>query len=291
MGVIETVKKGFSIASQCKLFLALVAGIVVLFNIATAPVNAKLQSMANELQKVQAPDPKLLLPIILLTILVFVLNLLISSFINAGFWSYLRDKFKVGSVGLGSFFSSSIKYFGKIFLLNLLVIAFMIAVAVAVVAVFMVGALITGALKGTPALSTTLRVVTGLGSLAVLGVGVYYGLMMFSFAPMAAIADEAKVIESVKKSVRFFRKKLMSLLGVGAIYLGINLLGIGAFLLVIFLESLATGNRQPGPALAVAFIVPIVMMMLVFLYIAIAASSSFMGLYLSSSNSDNTAGT
>lgn len=290
MGIVETVKKGFSIASHCKLLMALVAGIFILFNIATSPINAKLQSMTNEIQKVQTSDPKLLLPIIPLTLLVFVLNLLVSAFINAGFWSYVRDKFKVGSVGLGSFFSSSVKYFGMIFLLNLLLIAFMVAVAAAVVAVIIAGALIAGVFKGTPAVSTTLLIVTGLGVLVIVGIGIYYGLMMFSFAPIAAIADEAKVIESVKKSVGFFRKKLISLLGVGAIYLGINLLGIGAFLLVIFLESLAAGGREPGLALSLAFFVPLVLIVLVFVYIAIAASASFMGLYLNFSNSNNTTG-
>lgn len=290
MGIVETVKKGFSIASQCKLLMAVVAAIFVLFNIATSPINSKLQAMTGELQKTQNPDPKLLLPIIPLTLLVFALNLLVSAFINAGFWSYIRDKYKIGSVALGAFFSSSVKYFGKIFLLNLLLIAFMVAVVAVVIAVFMAGALIAGAFKGTPALSTTVLILTGLGSLTVVGFGVYYGLMMFSFAPIVAIADDTKVIESVKKSAVFFRKNLMSLLGVGAIYLGINLLGLGAFLLVIFLESLATGGRQPGPMMVIAFFVPLIMMMLAFLYIAMSASASFMGLYLNSSNSNNTTG-
>ena len=290
MGIVETVKKGFSVASKCKLLMALVAGIFVLFNIATSPINSKLKSMTGELQNTKTPDLKLLLPVIPMVILVFALNILVSSFINAGFWSYLRDKIKIGSVGLGSFFSSSVKYFGKILLLNLILIAFMIVVGAAMVLVAVVGSLIAAALKGVPALSTILLVVTGLGSLTVVAFGIYYGLLMFSFAPMAAIADEAKVFDSLKKSGAFFRKNLKSLIGVGLIYLGINLLTAGAFLLVIFLESLVTGGRQLNPALSLALFAPVLLMMLVFLYMAIAASGSFMSLYLNSSSSDNTTG-
>lgn len=255
MAVGASIKKGFSITVQSvNLVLALfVFGLA--WNLINLFYTAKFQNTA---------EPQLSAPIIAIGIFF----ILISIFVQAGSLGYVRDLIKNGSADFGAFLSAGRKYYLKLLLLGL-VVALVVGVFVLVAAL----AIAATGQKVNP-VSVTISVVVGLA-------GVYAVLLLF-LAPYAAVADDQKVLQSLKTSVSLVQKNLLPAIGLALVLVVIGF----AFGLVLGAIYALLTTAVKGIASQVVFAV---LSSLVNAFLGLVVTGAFMNFYFSLSH-NNTGG-
>jgi len=219
MRVKESLKKGFSVASQS---MEVVAGLFV-FGLIFSLINVFFTA---KLQKTTTPSVR----VSIVAVVVGVLFLLASIFVQAGLLGYVRDKIKSGHAGFSNFLDAGRKYYGSLLLLGLLVGAVVgVFILLAALAIFALGQ------KLMP---------VGIGIAVVLvAIGVYISLLMF-LAPYDLVAGDQKVIDAVKHSIAMVRKNIMAVLGLSLILILIGfaagiVLGLGLGILTIAVKGMA----------------------------------------------------
>ena len=249
MGILESVKKGFSVAASSlpvALVLFIFGFIFSLINIALLP-----QTQASN----ASPSPAMIA-----AGLVFVL---VTVFMQAGSMGYVREKIKQGNVTFSSFLSMGSKYYVKILCLSLviaLIIGAFVLVAALVVAV----------------LGQKMQYLAMGIAIVIAAIGIYVLILLF-FAPYIAINEEKGVTASLKESVRVVRANILKV-----VLLALLLIAIG--FLVGVLIGFAVGlisRSMPGDSSKILFAF---FSSLVNAFLGLFVTSSFMGFYLGSSS-------
>ncbi|MCG3175276.1 MAG: hypothetical protein MOGMAGMI_00198 [Candidatus Omnitrophica bacterium] len=189
MTVVESIKKGFSVAAQ-SLDLVLV---LFVFGAGWNVMNLLLS------QRFQNPDVAQSVMLIALA-LIFIL---VSVYMQAGSMGYVRDRVKAGQASLGSFASA-----GGHFYLRFLAVGAVVAVTAGIFV--LIAALVMGFLgQSLPVVAIPIAVVAFLA-------GLYFIIMMF-LAPYIVVCKEEKAIPAIKQSMDFVKRNILPILGLALI--------------------------------------------------------------------------
>jgi len=243
------------------------------------------------------------------TIVVGLVFVLLSIFVQAGSMGYVRDKIKAGQASLASFTSAGGKYYLRLLLIGLLVVLVILAFVLA-------GALVI-AVFGT-ALSAV-----GIGIAIILAaVGIYVLMLMF-LAPYLIVGEDTvekvtllsfvlifflwwlllivyifsnrfrqtssgrqiqHVFVSIKKSVSLVRKNLLSVLGIMVVLIAIGFaVGLVLGIVLALLSAVVKGTASQ--------VIFGIVSSFVNAYLGVLVTSSFMHFYFNvAGNTANTSG-
>lgn len=258
MGIMESVKKGFSVAGQSLNLVFVLFGFGLVWNIVNLVLTPRLAV---------SPDTPPSAGASAAMIAVGILFILVSFFVQAGSLGYIADKIKTGKAELSAFFAAGGKFYVKMLLLGLFV---GLVVGVLLLAIGLLVALLAPTVQ-------ILAVILGL----LIGAAVIYFILMVFLAPYAIVVDNEKVMASVKKSMGIVKSHLLTVIGIALVLILIGFL-IGVLLGVI-LAILSAAVK--GTAAQVVFAV---LSSFVNAYLGVLVSAAFMNLYLSASH--NTSG-
>jgi hypothetical protein len=196
MGIGETLKKGFSITKESMPLVCVLFIFGATWNLITLFLN-------KDVDPAVGPSPILMV--------LSVLFIFISVFMQGGSLGYLKEKIKTGASNFGIFKSSGLKNF-----LPLLVLGIIIAI---IAGLFMLlGIFSVGALQAAGVAI----------ALLLAALGIYLVLLLF-LAPYAIVSDGIGPIAALKKSVSMVRQNIKEVLG---IVLLLVLIGFGCGLLL-----------------------------------------------------------
>ena len=252
MGIGESVKKGFSVATQSMALVFCLFAFGVFWSILNLLYTSKFQTPA------QAPSP--------IVIALAVVFILLSIYMQAGSLGFVLNKIKQGNADLSSFAAAAGKFYLRVLLLGLFV---------AVIA----GAFILLAGLGVAFLQTpgmVIAVVLG-------GIGIYVLLLMF-LSPYILVAEDNKVIASIKKSVAFVRKNILAVLGISLILVAI---GFAAGVILGLVYGAITLVLKAGTASQIIFAV---LSSFLNAFLGVFVTAGFMNYYLANSNNTGGAG-
>ncbi len=189
MNIKETVVRGFKIAAgnmNIVMILFAVSAVWNVINVFLAP-------------KVQAPGANPDIAASVAIVVVGIVFLFVSIYVQTGSMGYVQEVLKTGKADLGVFNTCGAKYYGKILLLGLL-----LALVIGVLVIF---AALAVALFGKTAQVVGVIIALILASVAI------YCILMILFAPYAIVAGNAKVIEAVKQSITLVRRNMLTVVG------------------------------------------------------------------------------
>lgn len=256
MRVKGCISKGFSVASKSMnivLILCVVGAVWNVLNVFLAP-----QTGATETPNIGSAVG---------IIVVGVVFMFVSVFLQAGAMGYVRELIKTGKADFGVFTSSGSKFYGKILLLGVIV-ALVLGVFI------LVAALAVGLLQQTAqAVGVAIALVAGAAA-------IYFALMIF-LAPYAVIVKNVGPVAAIKESMALVKKNIASVL-VTALLLVVIGFGIG-FLLGVVFGLLSLGLQGSAPQILFG-----VLSAFVNAFLGVVVSGAFMKLYLEVSN--NTTG-
>lgn len=244
---IQHVKNGFSLANRS---MELVLPLFV-FNLAWNLAN--LFFVVPRTPGTQTPPS----PLSIVLGLVFVL---MSLYIQAGALAYVREKTKGAPASLQTFLAGGGRYFVPILLL----------------------ALVVGAVGGVIILVSGLAMaalqVIGIVIMLLLAAGGIYLAVLVFLAPYAIVADDLSVGAGIKRSVAFVRANMSSVLLLGGV-----LLAIGFFIGIFMAGILSLLGAMVPNAQRLAQILFAVVSSYVNAYMGLAVGGAFMELYLANS--------
>lgn len=259
MGIIESIKKGFGVAHTGLNLVLMLFVYNVVINLIYIPIQARMP-MPLPGQPPVLPAPGL----ITISIIINAFVLLLGIFINGGILNYSKGAAS-GTLAMENFWEGGKKYYGKLFLLGLVVFGF-------VALLFAIGALLVGvstaAAKGAAnPISLVFMVIIGIIGLV--------SLLLVFFSPYSIVAQDEKLMGAIKQSVNFVKTYLGAFLGLAAILVLIGL-AIG-FVLGLLLGFL-------GVALAkldmVVKIISAVLSSALTAYLLVVATACLMNFYL-----------
>jgi len=173
MGVLEMVKKGFSVAMSSKPLLLVLFGFGFIWNL----INLPLQN--------QVRDANLGASFSIIGLsLVFVF---ISIFIQAGTLGFIRDMIKGGQCNLTQFKEYGMKYYLRVLAIGLIVFLVVLVLVFISALLILILAAIPDIIKVVMA---TVFVIAGI-----------VGIIFLFFAPYAAVVDDSGVFDSLKSSI------------------------------------------------------------------------------------------
>jgi hypothetical protein len=184
MGVIEAIRKGFGVASK-NLGLVLILFIFnLIWNMASIPFVGPAAAARPDLAA--------------LAVIISVIFILMSIFVQSGSLALVRDYIKAGKMGLGDFAKYGAKYYIRLLMLGLLIVLIIGAVG-------LVAALIVFAT--TPLNNTIVTVIAAILAIAIGVVGVYY-ILLLMMSPYTIVCEDMGVIESMKRSINVVRRSI-----------------------------------------------------------------------------------
>jgi len=261
MGMIEAIKKGFSVASK-NLVLVLVLFIFNLIwnivNIIFMPATAAPSTVAGA-TKAPAISPQ----VALTTFAFSVLFILVSIFMQGGSLGAVRDYIKEGKMRLSQFASYGLKYY-----LRLLALGFIIILLVLIVAV--TAALLVAATA--PINNVVATFIAYIVAIAIGLVGMYFVLLLV-MSPYTMVCDETGVMEAMKRSMRVVKKSLWQIL---LLLMLLVLIAIGIGVLIGTVAGLLTVALPPKAGQLIIGVVN----SLFNGYFGIVMMASFMALYM-----------
>lgn len=214
-GIMEAVKKGFSVASKS---LGLV-GVLIAFNLV-----GNLVSMSMAITPGATPTPQMTTGAVVFS----VIFILVSIFFQGASLGLVRDYIKQGAMKLGGFAGYGMKYYLRLLGLGLIIVA-LIAVVALIAGVIIA---VTAPLNNT--------IITAIAVTIAIAVGVVAAVLYFiplTLSPYALIADEAGVIVSMKKSLAIM-KPLAKVVRLILLYVVLILISLGVGFAVGFLVGL-----------------------------------------------------
>ena len=254
MSIGESILKGFGVAKKSSglmLVLFVFGFVFTLLNLFLAPPAATANPN-------QPPPPAL--------IAVGAVFILLTIYFQGGSLAYVRDRVKTGSASLANFTSGGAKYYGRLFLLGL-VVALIIGVFV------LLAALSSAFLQSIPALAIPLAIVFG-------ALGLSFVVLLF-FSPYAAVVDEKGVGASIRLSMKLVKKNILPLLGIVVVLVLIGF-GLGLILGAIFAGvSLVVKAEMP------ASVIIALLSNLVNAFLGLVVTGAFTSFYLSLSDRNN----
>ena len=269
MGMLEAIKKGFGIASK-NLVLILVLFVFNLVwnivNIAIMPASAVPAPGADAAAAPVVPPETALA-----TLVLSILFILVSIFMQGGSLGVVRDYIKEGKMKLAQFASYGLKYYLRLFGLGLIIILFVLIVAV-------IAALIVAATA--PLNNAVATVIASIIAIAVGLVGIYFVILLV-MSPYAMVTDETGIIEAMKRSMRVVKKSFMKVLLL-LVLLILIAIGIGVLLGVV--TGLLTVALPPKVGQVIIGVVN----SLFNGYFGIVMMASFMALYMALAGQEKT---
>ena len=196
MGILGSIKKGFSLAVSSLPVVLVLFIFGFIFNL----INLSFAS------KIQDPNAPPSLPMVL-SGFVFIF---VTVFLQGASMGYVRDKIKQGSATLSSFTAAGSKYYLKIFLLSLTIGL--------VIGVFVLLAALVLALLMKPAEYAAMGL-----AIVVAAIGIYTLILLF-FAPYIAVSENKAVGACLKESVNVVRKNILKVIGISGILIAIGFL-------------------------------------------------------------------
>lgn len=222
-GIMEAVKKGFSVASRS---LGLV-GILIAFNLV-----GNLISMSMAVAPGTEPTPQMTKGAVVFS----VIFIIVSIFFQGASLGLVRDYIKQGAMKLGGFAGYGIKYYLRLLGLGLVIIA-LIAVVALIAGVIIA---VTAPLNNT--------VVMVIAATIAIAIGVVAAVLYFiplTMSPYALVCDDAGVIASLKKSLAIM-KPLAKVARLILLYVVLILISLGVGFAVGFLVGLITAVLPPA---------------------------------------------
>lgn len=253
-GVLEAIKKGFSIAGKS---LGLVL-ILIVFNLI-----GNLTSMPFAIAPGQTPTPQMTTGALIFTV-VFIL---ISIFMQGGALSLVRDLIKEGKMKLASFASYGAKYYIKLLGLGVLIV--LIIAIVALIASLLIA--ITAPLNNA--------IVTGIAVAIAIAIGLAASLLYFipfALSPYALICEDLGIIAAMKKSLAVAKKPFVRVLLLILLFVILVLISLGVGVVFGFLVGLVSAVVPANAAKILMAIVTSVING----YLGVVMMGSFMVYYL-----------
>ena len=248
MSIKESLGKGFKVTGQSMnlvLILFVFGAVWNVLNVFLAP-------------KTQNPQLSASAGLIILAVVFG----LVSIYLQAGSLGFILNNLKTGGRDLSSFMQSGGKFYARLLVLGLIV------AAVAGVLV-LVAALLMAATAG--------NVVAIVVTVAIAATGIYFAILIF-LAPYIIVADDQKVMVSVRQSIALVKKNLLKVLGLAVLLILIGF-GVGLLLGVLF-AALSAVMKGTAPQIVFA-----VLSSFVNSYLGVLVSASFMAFYLALSGS------
>ena len=261
MGIVNAIKKGFSVASKNLVLVAVLFVFNLIWNVINVvimPVGA-LPAPGSDAAAVPAIPPEVAMTSFVFSI-VFVL---VSIFMQGGSLGVVRDYIKEGKMKLSQFASYGLKYYLR--LLGLGIIIILIVLVIAAIAALIVAAT-------APINNVVVTSVAAIIAIAIGIVGIYF-VVLLVMAPYAMISDEVSIIEAMKRSMRVVRKSFWKVLLLLALLILIAI-GIGVLL------GVATGLLTVALPLKLGQIIVAVVNSLFNGYFGIVMMASFMAIYM-----------
>lgn len=255
MGIIESIKKGFSVAFRSMDL------VLVLF------VFGFIWNLINVFAFKNTENPTTQEAVLM--IITGVVFILFTIFMQAGSLGYVCDRVKTGASSLSSFVSSGGKYYLRVLVIGLIV------GAVAVVFILLASlalALLGGGQDPAAQPNRVLNAVSIALAATLVIVAVYFILLMF-LAPYIAVSEERKAIESIKKSVSTVKANFLRILGVFGLLILIGFV----FGLVVGLVFALVSLGIKGQAADVIFSA---LSSFVNSYLGVVVTGAFMSYYL-----------
>lgn len=250
MGILETVKKGFSLMISS---LSVVA-IFFVYGAVTNFINLQVSSRVGT-DPAAAPTPLVGASIALSIVSVFV-----GLFLQAGSMGYFRDKVKEGKADLASFFASGRRYFLPLFLFGLIIMG--------IVAVASIGSVVLVRVLPRP--------VAILGTIVLVAAALTFVVAWF-LAPYAIVAGGKTVRDAMKESVAIVKKNLLKIVLIGLVLVAIGFLAGFVFGLVTGVGG-ALANRDGSGAVPGSVIG--IMSSLVNAFLGVFMTATYMYFYL-----------
>lgn len=254
MGIIESIRKGFGIALKCLGLVAVLFVFNLVGNLATLPFTPA--DNTNVSARAIAP-----------LMIVSVLFVILSIFVQGGSLGLVRDVVKGGKADLVAMPKYGVKFFVRLLLLGLIVLSLVVGLALAI-------ALLVSLTSGlnNPVISGIVLII----SLALAIASALYFFIPCILSPYAIVCDEAGAVGAIKKAIETGRKpfvKVFKLLGL-VVLLVLIALGVG------FLVGLLVGLVSAVLPANASRILMIIVSSAVNSYLGVVATGAFMVYYL-----------
>ena len=289
--VLLSFRKGFQVANKSLLLVLAVGLLGIGYNLAVSPITGPIQQV---MAPYQGPNPKpmewaAIRPVMPQILLMVVLGFLVSTFFQAGLWGYVAKKQKTDQGSVPDFFKFGARLFGPMALLVLLGLGFGLVTVLASILPMVLAGILASLTKSIPAVPQIIVLVGILAMVAALFYALYLGLLYFGMATPAIVANDKKVMESLKESKSFIKAgRFWPFVGLTTLY---TLVAIGVYLLSIFVALLTRAGAPAVAGLGVqpAQIAAAVVFGVLFLYFDIAVKAGFVNYYLSANNNTSVA--
>lgn len=254
MGILEAVKKGFEIAGKSRNLVLVMFAFAFIWNLINIPFNTQLQE----------PNVGLSVSVIVLSIIFIALSI----FMQSGSLGFVHEVIKAGQSNLTHF-----KNCGKKFYLRILGVSVIVGLFIVILSILATLAILIGG--ETPnAISIVLAVI-----IAAFGI---YGVILVFLAPYIVVADDARVVDSLKASIGVVKSNFLKVVGIGVIMI---LIGFAVGLVLGLVFGLL-GALLQGVAGQVVFGF---LGSLVNAYLGVVVTAAFMSYYLSAKTSSEPA--
>lgn len=289
--VLLSFRKGFQVANKSLLLVLAIGLLGIGYNLAVSPITGPIQKV---MAPYQGPNPKpmewaAVRPVLPQIIFMIVLGFLVSTFFQAGLWGYVAKKQKTDQGSIPDFFKFGARLFRPMALLILFGIGFGLVTVLASIVPMVLAGVLASLTKSITAVPQIIVLVGVLAMLAVLSYALYLGLLYFGMATPAIVANDKKVMDSLKESKSFIQgARFWPFVGLTTLY---TLVAIAVYLLSIFVAVLTRSGAVPvaGIGIQPVQIASAVVFGIIFLYFDIAVKAGFVNYYLSANNNTSVA--
>lgn len=267
MGMLEAIKKGFGVATKNPVLVL----VLFVFNLVWNIINVSIMPVGA----IPAPGadagamPTIPPQVALTTLILSILFVLVSIFMQGGSLGVVRDYIKEGKSKISQFASYGAKYYFRLLGLGIIIVLFVIIVA-------LIAALIVAAT--TPLNNTIATIIASILAISIGLAGIYF-VILLAMSPYTMVSDEIGVVESMKRSMRLVKKYFGKILLLLALLVLIAI-GIGVVL------GIVTGLATVAMPVKVGQMVIGVVNSLFNGYFGVVMMASFMALYLALAGQD-----
>ena len=213
MGVVEAIKKGFGAAAKN---VGLI-GVLFVFNVVMNLVSLPFAQTAA------SPNPQFTAT----TLLISLVFILISIFLQGGSLGIVRDYLKQGKSELSKLVSYGSKYYLRLFLLGALIVA----------VIFVAGIIAALIIAATAPLNNAAVTIIAAIIAIIIGVIALFYIFLLIFSPYVLVCEDKGVIDALKASIKIVRGAILKTL---LLLVMIILIAFGIGFLVGFLTGLIT---------------------------------------------------
>ncbi len=257
MGIMETVKRGFSLMISS----LSVVGIFFVYGAVTNIINMKLTAQAQG--AVVNPQN----PLMAGTIIFSFVSVFAGLYLQAASMGYFKDKLRVGKADLSTFFASGVRYYLPLLLFALIIMA--------VVAVASIGSVVFFRMLPRPAaiLGTVVLITVALGF-----------VVAWFLAPYAIVVSGKRLFPALQESVGLVKKHLLKIVLIGLILVVIGF-SIGFIFGLITGVAGAIANQKGGGTVPQSVIT--IMSSIVNAFLGVFMTATYMYFYLKVTNQEH----